>query len=73
MRGGRLDFLVACCRRCHHDAEFDGGRKVSPGKANRSMGAAAWARGAVLTGICEVCRKNPPPKGKRLCGNCKRA
>lgn len=73
MLGKQLNFLVACCRPCHENAEFRAGYKVSPSAANTRMHKAAWdMSGAVLPGICKACRKNPTKEKRDICGRCKR-
>lgn len=72
MRGKRLDFLVACCRPCHEQAEFDAGRKTAPKEANKRMARAAREVGRVLYGICHACRKNPTARRKTVCALCAR-
>jgi hypothetical protein len=74
LRGRRLDFLVACCHRCHESAEFDGKRKTGSYEANVRMAKSAWQSGIVLPGICPICRRRPlgKKKSKKICNGCKR-
>ncbi len=72
MLGERIDLLVACCRGCHEEAEFDAGRKVRPRVANKRMAVAALGVGRVLPHLCHACRHNPTKVGRRLCGRCER-
>jgi hypothetical protein len=73
MLGKNLQYLVATCRTCHQEAEFDGGRKVTLSHANSRMNALAKDFGNVtLPGLCMTCRKNPTKPGREFCGRCMR-
>ena len=70
--GKRPEYLVAICRDCHGKGEFDGVRKTTPFEANSRIHAIARSNGEFIVGLCHVCHKNPPKRGRILCGNCAR-